>query len=500
MKRNFKLIWGFWIAEKEIKKRSQKSSSEDFWWLNVHPVVKEIIDNYYENWIREFFIWYNPSYWHNEFWFEFSPNWRFWENEQITSYETFKQAIEYVHSLKTDDWKQCEIFLTVNFWYYSDLTMPLMQKIIQEAISAWIDGLITSNMEILEYLAEIKFKGKVNISTIFSVFNQDAMSFLIEYIKDSGLNLSRMIIPREITLNEMKHLTSVFPDIQFEVFWHWDYCRYSNGLCFAEHKYFARDLCTFVLKHWLDVKKTIRYDFKKFILDSNLSDQEKQHLIDNSLEDIEHIFISHNLVDSNWENILLDKYTLLFQNKFYNEKTQQEIKDLSLSILSKLKSDIKLNLFKYIYDWLVSPQDLHNRFIDKVLNFYDILKTYSFDESLEVEINKIRKLREKSLNYFNNILREKWKFWVETYYKFMLYNRTSVPFYRFFNDITNIEVVKIPLRGRDLSVMKLRLELIDEALENPWKFIDEGNLSWKYFHYDPSKLDVFSMKFDELSK
>jgi len=62
-------------------------------------VIKDIIDRYYQVGIREFFIWYNPPYWHQKLWFEFSPNGRFGENEQITSYDTFKKAVDYVHYL-----------------------------------------------------------------------------------------------------------------------------------------------------------------------------------------------------------------------------------------------------------------------------------------------------------------------------------------------------------------------------------------------------------------
>lgn len=235
--RNFKLIGGFWIAEKELQKR--KSG------------VQEILDKYYQMGIREFFMWYNPPYWNEVFGFEFSPNGRFWENEQITSLDTFRSAVEYAHSLKTEDWKNCEVYLTANFRYYTAVTFPYMKRIIDEAISVWVDGFIVWAPEILEYLAEIKFWWKVHISTIISLYNEDAIEFLIDYFQKKWLNLNRMIFPREVTVNEILSMTQKFPENNFEVFWHWDYCRYANGLCLAEHKYFARDLCWYVLKHWL---------------------------------------------------------------------------------------------------------------------------------------------------------------------------------------------------------------------------------------------------------
>lgn len=484
-KRNFKLIWWFWIAEKEIKQRKIKPN--------------EIIDKYYNIWIREFFIWYNPPYWHEKYWFELSPNWRFWENEQITSYETFCEAINYVHSLKTESWSSCEIFMATNARYYSDITMPLIKKILDEGIKAWIDGIIVWSPEILEYLAEIWFKGKINLSTILSLYNEDAIQFFIEYFKEKWLNLNRLILPREMTLKEIKSLCEKFPKNSFEVFGHGDYCRYANGLCLAEHKYFSRDICGFVLKHWLDIKKAIRYDFKTLILNHNITDQEKQDMIDNEIKDLEDIFVTQNVVWSNYKNNILDEYIIKFQNDFYWELDSDWIKEIAEKIYLIMKKDIKLNFFKYIYDWLRSYKYLHNEYIDKFLTLYSMILHYiNSDKSIEEQISHIKKCRIDAIKYYTEQINKKWKFWLETYYKFMLYNRTSVPFYKFFNEIPNIDIIKIPLRWRDAKVFWLWLDLIDSAIEDPWKFIDSGNLNWKYFHYDPVHLNEYKEKINKL--
>jgi hypothetical protein len=83
---------------------------------------------------------------------------------------------------------------------------------------------------------------------------------------------------------------------------------------------------------------------------------------------------------------------------------------------------------------------------------------------------------------------------LETYYKFMLYNRTSAPCYRYFNSIENIKVVKIPLRWRDPSVLMLWLDMIDDAIKNPSNYVNYGILSWKYFHYDISDLNYIDLE------
>lgn len=482
---NFKLIWGFGIAEKEIKKRQVD--------------IKNIIDKYYQVGIREFFIGYNPPYWHNRFWFEFSPNWRFWENEQITSYDTFKEAIEYVHSLKTDDGSSCEIYLTVNFRYYSDITFPYIKQIIDEAIKAWVDWLIVWAPEVLEYLAEIWFKWKIHISTILSIYNADAVSFFLDYFKNQWLKLNRVILPRELTLNEIESISKTFPEINFEVFGHGDYCRYANWLCLAEHKYFSRDLCWFVLKHWLEFKKALRYDFKKIILDDTTSNNEKQQLIDNNLNEIKYIFTSQTVVDSNWRNNLMNEYISKFQNKFWETISNEEISQIASEIYKLMWRELILNFAKFIYDWLRPFNDIHNEFIDNFITLHSLITPYiQADNKIEENIKVIKNIRKKVIQYFESQKNQKWLFWIETYYKFMLYNRTSVPFYSFFNSISNIKVVKIPLRWRDVTVFNLWLEMITDAINNPDKYIDEWNINWKYFHYDPSKLEIYKTKLDNL--
>ncbi|MDR1987760.1 MAG: hypothetical protein LBQ24_03205 [Candidatus Peribacteria bacterium] len=49
---------------------------------------------------------------------------RFAEHEQITDFETLKLIVESVHS------HNLEIFVNLNFRYYTDETWPLIEKMI----------------------------------------------------------------------------------------------------------------------------------------------------------------------------------------------------------------------------------------------------------------------------------------------------------------------------------------------------------------------------------
>jgi hypothetical protein len=112
------------------------------------------------------------------------------------------------------------------------------------------------------------------------VYNNEAIRFLLENYK-----INKIILSREITLKEIEEILTEFPDVTFEVFGEGDFCRYNNGLCYAEHKYTARDICTLVVND-LIFKKRYRPDFKKIVLDPNMSNFEKVKNLSDDFEDI----------------------------------------------------------------------------------------------------------------------------------------------------------------------------------------------------------------------
>jgi len=173
-----------------------------------------------------------------------------------------------------------EIFVNLNAWYYTEVTFPLVERMVAEFIEMDVDGIICGNIGILEYLKSIQYKGKINISTIMAVYNTEAIRYFLE-----NYSINKVILSREVTLKEIEKLVHAFPQTFFEVFGEGDFCRYNNGLCFAEHKYGTRDICTVVVNDLIFTKK-FRADFKKIILDTDLSTLEKIESFDDNVEDL----------------------------------------------------------------------------------------------------------------------------------------------------------------------------------------------------------------------
>jgi len=419
--------------------------------------VKKYISSLVEAWAGEFFTGYNPPYWSDKFGFEVSPNGRFAEHEQITDIETLREIVEEVQ------WHWLELFVNLNAWYYTDETFPIIQKMVEEFIEIWVDGIICGNISILEYLKEIEFAWKINISTILAAYNSEAVKFYLDNYK-----INKIILSREVTLKEIEELVKEFPDTFFEVFWEGDFCRYNNGLCFAEHKYWARDICTVVVND-LVVKKKFRADFKDFILDESLDNQQKVEKMD-------------------------DKYSNTFEQIDYillHIETGLEKRPVSDTELFKLiwLTRKRVDLF---FDWLKPLDSEHNKNILSYLRGIKYLlkngHLYTPEQNQELE-NLAKELQNSFKSYLKyNAQKIKSIWWtaklkaleIGTFYakwdNLNLYN------YLFFEKL-HIDTVKFPTRGRNYAE---KIEIIEKVLQK-WE-VEEHHIdrwiSMERAHYD----------------
>ena len=435
------------------------------WWKFKKDIPK-IIENYIKNWADEFFCWYTPLYWAEKFGYEVSPNGRFAEHEQITDFESLQEIVKEVHK----HWK--EIMGNINAWYYTDVTEKYIKKIIEDFILACIDWFICGSIGILEYLNEIADrkwekwyiinwkKYKINISTILAVYNTEAIRFLVE-----NYPINKIILSREITLKEIKQLAEAFPNLKFEVFGEWDFCRYNNWLCFAEHKYTNRDICTVVVNNWI-IKKTFRYDFRK-IIRSDIDNNKKVKELDNSY--INEFQQLKEMLYENLENI-----------------SKEKVKE----ILDKI-----INKHILYYDPLQGPKSKHNQ------NITAVYKAILFVDS--PEYNQMKDYLEKEISLwkqsYKKLLQELvWdKFWVLAKLKDNFYNRAdnlNLYNYLYFSKIPNIETVKFPTRWRDYQK---KLNLIKETIQKNWEnILDNLDLtcSFQRAHYELSEVFNWNKK------
>ena len=423
-------------------------------WKNAKD-VKEYINTLVLWWATEFFTWYNPDYWYTKFWFEVSPNGRFSEHEQITSFETLLTIVEEVHS------HGLELFINLNAWYYTDETFSYIKRMVEEFMSIWIDWIICGNIWILEYLKSINYNGKINISTIMAVYNKEAIYFMLD-----NYNVNKVILSREITLKEIESIVLEFPNVLFEVFWEWDFCRYNNWLCYAEHKYWSKDICTVVVND-LVIKKRFRPDFKEIILNNELSNEDKINILDDSHDDI--------FSQIEW---LLWKIDLWFLDIETQKKELIKIINLSknrvdlfFDALQPINSKRNTNIFIYL----------------RALKLLNLDEFSSLKEEIENSIKTgIEYLSKKTKDiWWNAKLRalELWSFYARS-------DNLNLYTYLFFSKFKNIETVKFPTRWRNHNE-KLKLisyviekQKIDKSVLDRWISIERAHYDLTYLFWD----------------
>lgn len=438
----FKKIVGLWFSTKG---------------KNAKDVEKYIAD--LVQWgANEFFTGYNPSYWYEKFGFEVSPNGRFAEHEQITDYESLKLIVQEVHK------HGFELFVNLNAWYYTEVTMPYIKQMVWEFQELGIDGIICGNIGILEYLESIHYKGKINISTIMAVYNTEAIRFFLE-----NYTINKVILSREITLREIENIVTTFPETKFEVFGEWDFCRYNNGLCFAEHKYGTRDICTVVVND-LIFKKKFRADFKKIVLDTSLWNLDKIWIFLISFLDI-------------FEKIsdILTKIELWMEDINFLQKELFEIYKISKN---------RIDLFFDAISWLNNEKNKKILVYFKWLNY--ILKNYKIDwEQDKIDLLELREELEKSIQtgieYFfqkvKTIGGEPKLKALETGLFYSKWDNLNLYSYLFFSKFPNIETVKFPTRGRNYNE---KIKIIQDTIQS-WEVKNEyidRSISIERTHYD----------------
>ena len=436
-------------------------------WKNAKD-VEEYISGLVQGGATEFFTGYNPPYWHTKFGFEVSPNGRFAEHEQITDFETLKQIVLEVHK------HGLELFINLNARYYTDEVFGLIKKMVSEFEEIWIDWIICGNISILEYLKEINYKWKINISTIMSLYNTESIRFFLENYK-----INKIILSREITLKEIEKLVSSFPEVKFEVFWEWDFCRYNNGLCFAEHKYWERDICTVVVND-LVVKKKFKPNFKKIILDKNISNEEKVDLLDDSYENIfqkiENILTKIEIFSEEKEN--LEKQLLQIF------KISQNRVDLYFDALKPINSEHNKNIFSYLKwlkyltwslknnDFLTLQKELEDSVKSGMKYLMEKTKRVGWDAKLKAEELAKFYARSDNLNLYT---------------------------YLFFSKFKNIETVKFPTRWRNYNEKLAILEEVVNSAKVDEKYLDRG-ISLERAHYDLTYLFLEKLWFRKMLK
>jgi len=127
-------------------------------------------------------------------------------------------------AVKACDGRGAKFFLTLNERYEEE-QFPALLEIIKAAEQLGVKALILGDLGFLLYLREKQILMPLFMGVGGNVFNLQALSLCRE------LGVSRVILPRQLTLKEIKTFRQTFPYMEMETFIFRGLCPYIDGLC-----------------------------------------------------------------------------------------------------------------------------------------------------------------------------------------------------------------------------------------------------------------------------
>lgn len=164
---------------------------------------------------------------------------------------TFDEMLEVVRTVK--DYGKA-IFITFNSSIYSKNALRKIEIYFDKLSSVGADGVIISTPE----LAQIALKHNLIpvASTMCAIYNSDLVKFYSE------IGVKRMILPRDLSTNEISEIVKKNPSIQYEVFLMRNGCQFSDGYCLGFHRAECGSVCG-MLNHSQKRILSTRKDFNE---------------------------------------------------------------------------------------------------------------------------------------------------------------------------------------------------------------------------------------------
>lgn len=139
-----------------------------------------------------------------------------------------EEAVKFAHS------KNKKIYITLNIFAHNK-EIDHLPEFIKFLAGADVDGVIVADLGVFQLVREIAPDLDVHVSTQANNTNWRS----VKLWKDLGAK--RVILAREMSLDEIKEIREKVPDIQLEVFIHGAMCMAVSGRCLLSNYFTARD-------------------------------------------------------------------------------------------------------------------------------------------------------------------------------------------------------------------------------------------------------------------
>lgn len=143
----------------------------------------------------------------------------------------------------------CQLYITINAPGYSREQKKVLESYLEYLAQCQIDGVIVSVPELVEPV--IQYGLQAVASTMCGIYHQGVAEFYAD------LGVSRMILPRELSLQEIASIIEAVPYVEYEVFLMRNGCRYSDAYCLGLHGGECGALCYSLRQGMMQVQTAV---------------------------------------------------------------------------------------------------------------------------------------------------------------------------------------------------------------------------------------------------
>jgi len=141
----------------------------------------------------------------------------------FTTFDDLERCVNIAHS------HAIPVFLTLNEHYYTPKQYPFILDYVDRVVSIGVDALMVADLALLLTLKKMNINTRIIISTGGNSFNSETVRFY------QDLGAFRIILPRHLTLKEIKDISSSVSGIELETFILNSRCPNVDGLCTFQH-------------------------------------------------------------------------------------------------------------------------------------------------------------------------------------------------------------------------------------------------------------------------
>lgn len=180
----------------------------------------------------EFFAGFIPPDWIEKYgWGLQAVSRRLTATANLLTWDDFRRTVADVHA------QGARIHLTLNAPQYSAETVHAVEELVEGTEDAGVDGFIVADPEMILRLRKLGVRGHIHVSSVAAARNREALALFLD------MEVDRIILPRQVTMDDVRALRAAAPGVELEAFVINDTCVFDEAMCFTSHACSGPVLC-----------------------------------------------------------------------------------------------------------------------------------------------------------------------------------------------------------------------------------------------------------------